>query len=47
MPPSPVTSAVNRFAGVVDQRVEAWFRPFGAVTATGYLDQREPGSGPQ
>jgi hypothetical protein len=37
-------SWINRQAGVVDQRVEAWFRPFGGVTATGYLDERE-GSG--
>lgn len=38
-------SAANRFAGVVDQRVEAWFRPFGGVTATGYLDERERSQG--
>lgn len=40
-------SAANRFAGVVDQRVEAWFRPFGGVTATGYLDGREGRHGHQ
>lgn len=33
-------SWINQQAGVVDQRVEAWFRPFGGVTATGYLDER-------
>jgi len=33
-------SWINRQAGVADQRVEAWFRPFGGVTATGYLDER-------
>jgi hypothetical protein len=33
-------SSINRQIGVADQRVEAWFRPFGGVTATGYLDER-------
>jgi hypothetical protein len=33
-------SWINQQAGVVDQRVEAWFQPFGGVTATGYLDER-------
>lgn len=26
--------------GVVDQRIEAWFKPFGGVIGTGYLDER-------
>lgn len=30
---------IKRAAGVVDQRLEAWFRPFGGVTLTGYLDE--------
>jgi hypothetical protein len=34
-------SWINQQAGVVDQRVEAWFRPFGSVPATGYLGERE------
>jgi len=34
-------SDVNRQLGVVDQRVEAWFKPFGGVSPTGYLD--DPG----
>jgi hypothetical protein len=29
----------NRQLGVVDQRIEAWFRPFGWTTATGYLSE--------
>jgi hypothetical protein len=33
-------SRINRQAGVVDQRFEAWFRPFGGVAATGHLDER-------
>lgn len=37
-------SWINRQAGVVDQRIEAWFRPFGGVVATGHLDERT-GSG--
>jgi hypothetical protein len=28
---------VNRQLGVVDQRIEAWFEPFGWTTPTGYL----------
>ncbi|MEA2358219.1 MAG: hypothetical protein QOI62_1479 [Solirubrobacteraceae bacterium] len=31
------TSEHHRQLGVVDQRTEAWFRPFGGVAATGYL----------
>ena len=31
----------NRQAGVVDQRLEAWFRPFGEVVGTGHLDGGE------
>lgn len=27
--------------GVADQRLEAWFRPFGGVIATGYLHEQE------
>jgi hypothetical protein len=30
---------VNRQLGVADQRVEAWFRPFGWATAAGHLDE--------
>ncbi len=37
-------SWINQRAGVVDQRLEAWFRPFGGVPATGYLDEREESS---
>jgi hypothetical protein len=33
-------SWINRQAGVVDQRLEAWFRPFGGVPGTGHLDER-------
>jgi len=33
-------SWINQQAGVVDQRVEAWFRPFGHVAETGYLHER-------
>jgi hypothetical protein len=33
-------SWINQQAGVVDQRVEAWFRPFGPVPETGYLNER-------
>jgi hypothetical protein len=40
-------SLINRQAGVVDQRLEAWFRPFGGVPGTGHLvartsDRAEP-----
>jgi hypothetical protein len=36
-------SWINRQAGVVDQRVESWFRPFGPVPETGYLQgERAP-----
>lgn len=31
---------VNMQLGVVDQRIENWFRPFGGVTPTGYLTSR-------
>jgi len=30
---------VKRQAGVVDQRIEAWFKPFGWATPTGYLGE--------
>lgn len=30
---------INIQLGVVDQRVEAWFRPFGGVPLTGYLHE--------
>ena len=30
---------INRQMGVVDQRVEAWFEPFGWTTAAGHLDE--------
>lgn len=30
---------VKRQAGVVDQRMEAWFKPFGWATSTGYLGE--------
>jgi hypothetical protein len=33
-------SWINQQAGVVDQRIEAWFRPFGPIPGTGYLDER-------
>lgn len=33
-------SWINHQVGVVDQRLEAWFRPFGGVAGTGYLDER-------
>jgi hypothetical protein len=33
-------SWINQQAGVVDQRVEAWFQPFGPVAGTGYLNER-------
>jgi hypothetical protein len=35
---------IKRHLGVVDQRIDAWFRPFGGVTLTGYL--HETGEGP-
>jgi hypothetical protein len=33
-------SPLNRQMGVVDQRLESWFYPFGGVPGTGYLDER-------
>jgi hypothetical protein len=30
----------NRQAGVADQRLQAWFRPFSWTIATGYLSDR-------
>lgn len=38
-------SWVNRQAGVVDQRLEAWFRPFGGVPGTGHLKERSQSRG--
>ena len=37
---------INQQLGVVDQRIEAWFQPFGWATSTGYLNERRhsPGS---
>lgn len=32
-------SWINQQMAVVDQRLEAWFKPFGGVTGTGYLDE--------
>jgi hypothetical protein len=29
--------AIKQQLGVVDQRIEAWFRPFGGIALTGYL----------
>jgi hypothetical protein len=37
-------SSLNRMMGVVDQRLEAWFRPFGGVQATGHLEKAAPES---
>jgi hypothetical protein len=34
---------IKRHLGVVDQRIEAWFRPFGGVTLTGYLHETKDG----
>jgi hypothetical protein len=34
-------SNVNRQLGVADQRVEAWFRPFGGIAPTGYLSDAD------
>jgi hypothetical protein len=31
-------SGMNRQLGVADQRLEAWFRPFGGVVETGHLN---------
>lgn len=31
---------INRQMGVADQRIEAWFKPFGGVAPTGHLDVR-------
>lgn len=36
--------AVNRQLGVVDQRVEAWFQPFGWTAPTGYLAAEQSNS---
>jgi hypothetical protein len=36
-------SPINRQTGVVDQRIEAWFRPFGGVVRTGHLHDPEDG----
>jgi hypothetical protein len=33
-------SWINRQTGVVDQRLEAWFQPFGGVPGTGHLKER-------
>ncbi len=33
------SSWANTQLGVVDQRIEAWFRPFGWTSATGYLSE--------
>lgn len=35
-------SPVYRIAGVADQRVEAWFAPFGYSIPTGHLNEEEP-----
>jgi hypothetical protein len=32
---------IKRQLGVVDQRIEAWFQPFGGVAPTGYLHDRK------
>jgi hypothetical protein len=32
---------INRQLGVVDQRVESWFTPFGGTAPTGYLHDRQ------
>jgi hypothetical protein len=34
---------INRQLGVVDQRLEAWFDPFGSAAPTGYLRERPGG----
>jgi hypothetical protein len=34
-------SELNRQLGVADQRVEAWFRPFGGIPPTGYLSDAD------
>lgn len=34
-------SEISYQMGVADQRVEAWFKPFGGVSPTGYLDTDE------
>jgi len=33
---------LNRQLGIVDQRLEAWYQPFGWTVATGYLDDPAP-----
>jgi hypothetical protein len=35
---------INRQLGVADQRVQAWFHPFGWTTPTGYLAERREGT---
>jgi hypothetical protein len=32
---------INQQMGVVDQRIESWFKPFGGITPTGHLDSDE------
>ncbi len=34
-------SELNRQLGVADQRVEAWFRPFGGIPPAGYLSDAD------
>jgi hypothetical protein len=36
---------IKRHLGVVDQRIDAWFRPFGGVTLTGYRHETKDGPG--
>jgi hypothetical protein len=37
-------SFIHQQIGVADQRIEAWFVPFGGVAPTGYLhDRADPG----
>jgi hypothetical protein len=38
-------SPIDRHLGVVDQRIEAWFQPFGGVAPTGYLAGTDGGTG--
>lgn len=33
-------SPISKKMGIVDQRLEAWFHPFGSVVETGYLHER-------
>lgn len=30
---------MSRQLGVVDQRIESWFRPFGGIVPTGYIGE--------